>query len=123
MHTSGFTSLGFSVKIRSKRCFITASNLVFRCSDSVTGFFRLLKHPGPLLLDAVLGWGISGSIFALCFRSCVSTKSCIVLIQDMVGSLTPAELSAAGRSLRSRLAQLASGQQFLRGTLSERSSK
>jgi hypothetical protein len=41
----------------------------------------------------------------------------------MAGPLTPAELSAAERSLRSRLAQLASGQRFLRGTLSERSSK
>ena len=37
--------------------------------------------------------------------------------------LNRAGLSAAERSLRSRLAQLASGQRFLRGTLSERSSK
>ena len=34
-----------------------------------------------------------------------------------------AELSAAERRLRSRLAQIASGERFLRGTLSERSSK
>ena len=34
-----------------------------------------------------------------------------------------AKLSAAERNFRSRIAQLASGQWFLRGTLSERSSK
>jgi hypothetical protein len=34
-----------------------------------------------------------------------------------------AELSAAERRLRSRIAQIASGERFLRGTLSERSSK
>jgi hypothetical protein len=34
-----------------------------------------------------------------------------------------AKLSAAERSFRSRIAQLATGQWFLRGTLSERSSK
>ena len=37
--------------------------------------------------------------------------------------LSRAELSAAERSLRSRIAQIASGERFLRGTLSERSSK
>ncbi len=37
--------------------------------------------------------------------------------------ISRAELSAAERSLRSRLAQLASGARFLRGSLSERSSK
>jgi hypothetical protein len=41
----------------------------------------------------------------------------------MADPFNRAELSAAERSLRSRLAQLASGQRFLRGTLSERSSK
>ena len=41
----------------------------------------------------------------------------------MSGTLHPAELSAEERSLRSRIAQLASRQRWLRGTLSERSSK
>jgi len=41
----------------------------------------------------------------------------------MAGSLSRAELSAAERSLRSRIAQLTSGERFLRGALSERSSK
>ena len=41
----------------------------------------------------------------------------------MAGPLTRAELSAAERSLRSRIAQLTSGARFLRGTLSDRSSK
>ena len=41
----------------------------------------------------------------------------------MSGHLNRAGLSAAERSLRSRIAQLASGERFLRGTLSERSSK
>lgn len=42
-----------------------------------------------------------------------------------MADLTPsrAELSAAERSLRSRAAQLVSGSWFLRGTISERSSK
>jgi hypothetical protein len=37
--------------------------------------------------------------------------------------LNRAKLSAAERSFRSRIAQLASGQWFLRGTISDRSSK
>jgi hypothetical protein len=41
----------------------------------------------------------------------------------MAPRLSRAELSAAERRLRSRLAQIASGERFLRGTLSERSSK
>jgi hypothetical protein len=41
----------------------------------------------------------------------------------MAASLSRAELSAAERSLRSRIAQLTSGERFLRGALSERSSK
>jgi len=41
----------------------------------------------------------------------------------MNGPLSRAELSAAERSLRSRIAQLTSSQRFLRGTLSERSGK
>ena len=41
----------------------------------------------------------------------------------MNGPLSRAELSAAERSLRSRIAQLASGERFLRGSLSERSGK
>lgn len=41
----------------------------------------------------------------------------------MAASLSRAELSVAERSLRSRIAQLTSGERFLRGTLSERSSK
>lgn len=45
------------------------------------------------------------------------------MLQDMVEPLSHAKLSAAERSFRSRIAQLASGQGFLRGTLSERSSK
>lgn len=44
-------------------------------------------------------------------------------MQDMVGHISRAELSPAERSLRSRLAQLASSERFLRGSLSERSSK
>jgi hypothetical protein len=41
----------------------------------------------------------------------------------MTSRLSRAELSAAERRLRSRIAQIASGERFLRGTLSERSSK
>ena len=41
----------------------------------------------------------------------------------MANRIQPAELSAAERSLRSRIAQIASGERFLRGALSERSSK
>jgi hypothetical protein len=41
----------------------------------------------------------------------------------MASRLNRAELSAAERGLRSRMAQIASGERFLRGTLSERSSK
>ena len=41
----------------------------------------------------------------------------------MASRLSRAELSATERGLRSRIAQIASGQRFLRGTLSERSSK
>ena len=41
----------------------------------------------------------------------------------MAEALNRVKLSAAERSFRSRIAQLASGQWFLRGTLSERSSK
>jgi hypothetical protein len=41
----------------------------------------------------------------------------------MADPLIRAKLSAAERNFRSRVAQLASGQWFLRGTLSERSSK
>ena len=41
----------------------------------------------------------------------------------MPDSFNRAKLSAAERSFRSRIAQLASGQWFLRGTLSPRSSK
>ena len=41
----------------------------------------------------------------------------------MASRLSPAELSAAERALRSRVVQIASGDRFLRGTLSERSSK
>jgi hypothetical protein len=41
----------------------------------------------------------------------------------MADPLNRAELSAAERSLRSRIAQLSSGVRFLRGTLSLRSSK
>ena len=47
----------------------------------------------------------------------------IILIQDMAEPFNRAKLSAAERSFRSRIAQLASGQGLLRGTLSERSSK
>ena len=46
-----------------------------------------------------------------------------VYIQDMAEPFNRAKLSAAERSFRSRIAQLASGQGLLRGTLSERSSK
>ena len=45
------------------------------------------------------------------------------MVQDMVDAPSPAKLSAAERSFRSRVAQLASGQWFLRGTLSDRSGK
>ena len=45
------------------------------------------------------------------------------MVQDMVEPFIRAKLSAAERNFRSRIAQLASGQWFLRGTLSERSSK
>lgn len=45
------------------------------------------------------------------------------MVQDMAEPLHRAKLSAAERSFRSRIAQLASGQWFLRGTLSNRSSK
>jgi hypothetical protein len=41
----------------------------------------------------------------------------------MKGPLNRAELSAAERGLRSRIAQLISGERFLRGSLSERSGK
>jgi hypothetical protein len=41
----------------------------------------------------------------------------------MSSLLSRAELSAAERSLRSRLAQLASGERFLHGSLSERTGK
>ncbi len=41
----------------------------------------------------------------------------------MTSRLSRAELSATERDLRSRIAQIASSQRFLRGTLSERSSK
>lgn len=41
----------------------------------------------------------------------------------MTSRVSRAELSAAERRLRSRIAQIASGERFLRGTLSERSSK
>lgn len=41
----------------------------------------------------------------------------------MASRLSPAELSATERGLRSRIAQIASSGRFLRGTLSERSSK
>jgi hypothetical protein len=41
----------------------------------------------------------------------------------MTSRLSRAELSATERGLRSRIAQIASNERFLRGTLSERSSK
>ena len=41
----------------------------------------------------------------------------------MASRLSRAELSASERALRSRIAQIASGERFLRGSLSERSSK
>ena len=41
----------------------------------------------------------------------------------MDGHLSRAELSAAERSLRSRIAQLATSERFLRGSLSDRSGK
>lgn len=44
-------------------------------------------------------------------------------IQDVVAPFHRAKLSAAERKFRSRIAQLATGQWFLRGTLSERASK
>lgn len=45
------------------------------------------------------------------------------MVQDMTEPLNRAKLSATERRFRSRIAQLASGQWFLRGTLSDRSSK
>src|SRR5437899_13066169 len=45
------------------------------------------------------------------------------MVQGMVDPLIRAKLSTSERSFRSRIAQLASGQWFLRGTLSQRSSK
>jgi hypothetical protein len=45
------------------------------------------------------------------------------MVQDMADAPSPAKLTAAERSFRSRVAQLASGQWFLRGTLSDRSGK
>jgi hypothetical protein len=45
------------------------------------------------------------------------------MVQDMAEPFHRAKLSAAERSFRSRIAQLASGHWFLRGTLSDRSSK
>jgi len=45
------------------------------------------------------------------------------MVQDMPEPLIRAKLSAVERNFRSRIAQLASNQWFLRGTLSERSSK
>ena len=47
----------------------------------------------------------------------------IIYIQDMVSAPNRAKLSATERSFRSKVAQLASSQWLLRGTLSERSSK
>lgn len=47
---------------------------------------------------------------------------CIFCMQDMA-PFHRAKLSAAERKFRSRIAQLATGQWFLRGTLSERASK
>ena len=41
----------------------------------------------------------------------------------MASRLSRAELSTTERALRSRIAQIVSGERFLRGTLSERSSK
>lgn len=41
----------------------------------------------------------------------------------MTSRLSRAELSTTERALRSRIAQIASGERFLHGTLSERSSK
>ena len=41
----------------------------------------------------------------------------------MTSRLSRAELSATERGLRSRIAQMVSGERFLRGTLSQRSSK
>jgi hypothetical protein len=41
----------------------------------------------------------------------------------MTSRLSRSELSAAERGLRSRIVQIASGERFLRGALSERSSK
>ena len=45
------------------------------------------------------------------------------MVQDMTEPFHRAKLSAAERNFRYRIAQLASGQWFLRGTLSDRSSK
>lgn len=46
-----------------------------------------------------------------------------MILYKMTDKPSPSKLTAAERSFRSRVAQLASGQWFLRGTLSERSSK
>jgi len=56
------------------------------------------------------------SFFWICFSVLY-----IIVVQDMPDTPSRAKLSAAERSFRSRIAQLASGQWFLRGTLSERS--
>jgi len=45
------------------------------------------------------------------------------MIQDMADPFSRAKLSPAERNFRSRIAQLASGHWFLRGSLSERGSK
>lgn len=47
----------------------------------------------------------------------------IVIIQEMPDPLSRVKLSAVERNFRSRIAQLASVEWFLRGTLSDRSSK
>ena len=44
-------------------------------------------------------------------------------MQDMTFRLSRAQLSATERGLRSRIVQIASGERFLHGSLSERSSK
>ena len=46
-----------------------------------------------------------------------------MILQEMADPFSRNELSAVERGLRSRIAQLASGTWFLRGTVSERSSK
>jgi len=45
------------------------------------------------------------------------------MVQDMNSHISRAELSAAERGLRSRIAQLVSGERFLHGSLSERIAK